>query len=67
VTIVSKVKNTLPRAKRSEVLLTNSLVDNEGREVVFKHLLTYYFENGRVYNGPSGFVFWELFMGCFKI
>jgi len=42
-------------------------------EVVFKHLLTYYFENGRVnqsmlieYKGLSGVVFWELYVASFK-
>jgi len=63
---VSKVENTLPCVKRSKVLLTNCLGGNEDREAVFKHLLTYNFENGRVYKGLSGVVFWELFIGSFK-
>ena len=42
--------------------------------VIFKVLLSYYFENGRVnqtmsieYKGPPVFVFCEFFMGSFKI
>ena len=63
---VSKIENSLSCVKRSKVLLTNCLGGNEDREAVFKHMLTYYFENGRVYKGLSGVVFCELFMGSFK-
>ena len=65
-TYVSKVENNLPYDKRSTVLLTNSLGGNADGEVVFKHLLTYYFEIGKVFKEPSGVVFWELFTGSFK-
>ena len=53
--------------------LTNYLGGNADGEDVFKQLLTYNFENGRVnhrmlieYKGVSGVVFWECFMGSFK-
>jgi hypothetical protein len=45
-TYLSKGENTLQCVRRSRVLLTNCLDGNADGEVIFKHLLTYYFENG---------------------
>ena len=47
-TYLSKGENTHQYIRRSRVLLTNCLGGNADGEVIFKHLLTYYFENGRV-------------------
>jgi len=61
-TYVFKVENTLPCVWRSKVWLMYCSNGNTNGEVVFKHLLTYYFENGRVNQIMSI----ELFMGSFK-
>jgi len=73
VTYVCKGENTLPCVRSSRVCLTNYLGGDADGEVVFKQLLTYNFENGKVnqsmlieYKSTSGVLFWELFMGCFK-
>jgi hypothetical protein len=60
--------------RSSKVCLTNYLGGNADGEVLFKQLLTFNFENGRVnhsmlieYKGPSGVVFWECFWLVSKI
>jgi len=50
---LSKGENNLPCARRSRVLLTNCLGGNADGEVIFKHWLTYYFENGRANQSMS--------------
>jgi len=67
-------ENTLPCVWRSKVWLTYSLGGNANGEVVFKHPLTYYFQNGRVnqsismeFKGLSVVLFCELFVGSFKM
>jgi len=73
-TYAFKVENSLPCVWRSKVWLAYCLGGNGNGEVVYKHLLTYYFENGREnhsmsieFKGPSVFVICELFVGSHKI